>query len=252
MRNLYRFVEIAEVEQTGRELLFLAREAKLKGTLLIAPEGYNVAVWGTLPELDRFFDGMKGLLPVEDEQVRSSPLSASPFMRLRLKIKSEIITFGKPARPQENEGTFIEPDELERFLAQPDVVLLDTRNHYEAVMGTFRGAHTLPISSFTELASRAPALAEQFRGKRVVTFCTGGVRCEKAVPYLRDQGLQAYQIRGGILAYLEKYPEGLWEGECFVFDDRFSIRPDGSKGTFSPCPHCGQPSRDGRCLVCSD
>ena len=250
--NTYLFVSIPDPEETGQALFSIAERESLKGTLLIAAEGFNIALWGEAASISRFLSVLDEEFPMENAQTRRLGEKEQPFGRLRLKVKAEIITFGRSAPAELNEGTFVEPDQVASWIADPNVVLLDTRNAYETVVGTFQGATTLPIHSFTELAANVPELAQRFRGKKVLGFCTGGVRCEKAVPFLRANGLEAFQIRGGILGYLDRFPQGAWEGECFVFDDRYSIRADGSRGSFSACVKCGQPARTGRCLVCGE
>ena len=250
LMNTYLFVAIGEPEVTGKALYEAAQFGDMKGTLLIAPEGFNLGLWGEEEAISKFLLMLGELFPMQGAQVRRSILEEQPFGRLLLKVKSEIITFGHATRAELNAGTFVEPDDVAAWLCDPDVVLLDTRNDYETAIGTFRGATTIPIHSFTELALCADELARRFRGKKVLGFCTGGVRCEKAVPFFRERGIDAFQIRGGILGYLDRYPDGDWEGECFVFDGRYSIRPDGSPGTFRPCRHCGQPEREGFCRVC--
>ncbi len=243
LMTIYMFVENPAPDRLGRELHENARRLALRGTLIVAPEGFNIALWGEESALESFLDGLCRRFPLENAQIRRDSVAEAPFDRLRLKVKREVIKLGRTVDTTRNAGRYIDAEELERMRQESDVILLDTRNDYETLVGTFRDALTLPIRHFSQFPQHAAELRERLRGKRVITFCTGGVRCEKAVPLLLEQGVDAYELRGGILAYFDRYPAGAWDGECFVFDNRYTIRPDGGPGSYRPCQACGQPLR---------
>ena len=195
---------------------------------------------------------------------RRSSLPNSVHRKLKLKIKSELITSRFPVEKKQNDGTYLSPQEFQKQLQKGDICLVDMRNHYETAIGTFKKALRFPLREFSELPkayTHIESHIKKFHGKNgkngkkknVLTFCTGGVRCEKAVPFFRSKGIEAFQLHGGILHYLEKYggkSSSYWEGECFVFDDRVSVTPQFEAGSYSWCSRCGQPSRSGVCVVC--
>ena len=247
----YRFFEIPDPRATGERWLAHATQLDLKGTFIVAGEGTNSALAGPAPVLDEFIESLRGDFDWSVATVKRLPLDAgeSPYRRLKLKIKPEICTFRHDSNHDLNDGRFVSPAEFHAAAADPNTVFLDVRNNYEARIGTFRGARVIDMEHFPEMPDHMAEL-EDLKGKRVIGFCTGGIRCEKAIPYLREQGFDAYELEGGILKYLMEYPDGLWEGECFVFEDRYSLTGDLRKGSYDPCPNCGQPSKDGACVAC--
>ncbi|MBI3396182.1 MAG: hypothetical protein HY042_10140 [Spirochaetia bacterium] len=173
-----------------------------------------------------------------------------PFRRLVAKVRREIVTFGPDVDQRLNQGRFLSPEQVHELAQSGRAVFLDTRNTYESAVGTFEGAVTPSMESFREFAQVVEDLSDR-KQETIVAFCTGGIRCEKAVPYMVEKGFSnVFQIDGGILAYLEKYPDGAFKGDCFVFDDRYTITQDGAKGAWTPCPRCGEPEKDGICVIC--
>ena len=244
--NFYAFHSIAAPELTGQALLDLAALWDLHGTILIAPEGINCGFCGLPESLDGFLNAMYAdkefafLRSVEVKR-QSTGRDHYVFRRLRLKVKAEIITFGEPIDWNQNQGKFLSPEEFHRLMEEGKVVPVDVRNDFESLVGSFKGAYRMPIQKFSDFRSTYKEL-DRFSDKVMVTFCTGGIRCEKVVPFMRSKGYEnVYQIHGGIINYIKKFPNGFWEGECFVFDDRFSIDASEKQGRTKPCPQCGQP-----------
>ena len=279
--NVYSFFTIRDPQRYGQECYLQARARNIKGTLLIAKEGINWALCGISTDLDAFLDAITQALQLKLDSncIRRSVLRQAVFRKLKLKIKTELVTShfdkyltpqkfnanGKPINGKTMPNTvkhamaanhcanYLSPAEFHKFAQQKDAMLLDMRNDYEYAIGSFRGALQLPLNEFHELPQHITQL-EAYRSKTLLTFCTGGVRCEKAVPLLLQHGLRAYQLHGGILHYLEKYSQrvdSLWQGECFVFDDRVAVRPDLQDGSYQWCSDCGQPSRNGVCVICA-
>ncbi len=251
--NFYKFTPLPDPQATGDRWHARARSLSLRGTLLLAGEGANISVAGEPEKVDAFTRELVAELHVDPASVKRMPVEEMPFQRMLLKVKPEIVTTGWSADWNKNEGSFVSPDEFHRMVAEdPDVVLVDTRNVYETRVGSFKNAILLPLEGFRQLPEYLPEF-EKLRDKKVVTFCTGGIRCEKAVPMLKDAGFDnVYQLEGGILAYLEKYPDGHWDGECFVFDERCTVTSDLKRGSYQLCENCGQPFRDGACVSCAE
>lgn len=238
----------------------------LKGTLLLAPEGINVtSVSGLKENVTIFLDYLSQVTSIEPEKFdyKESVCEEKPFSRFLVRLKKEIISFDFPYS-EERKARYLEPKELDDFLEKnDDVVLLDTRNDYEIELGTFKNALEPPIKTFKQFKDYVSGL-ENLKDKKVVTFCTGGIRCEKAATYLKDQGFSdVYQLKGGILRYFEETEAKNYQGECFVFDKRVSLKKDlkasdkklcfGCRSTLMPedlksehyksgqyCPHCFQ------------
>ncbi|MCB1326883.1 MAG: hypothetical protein H7A21_03520 [Spirochaetales bacterium] len=249
--NFYKFFDVADPRALGERWLGLAARNDLKGTLLLAPEGTNSTLAGESPALDAFLREIEPDCSLEDVIIKRMPVAKLPLPKLKLKVKPEIVTTGWNADWKANQGTFVSPKQFREMLDDPEVVVIDTRNDYEYYVGTFRGARVLPLNEFDQFEETLPAL-EDLRDRKIVTFCTGGIRCEKAVPLLKKKGFErVYQLQGGILNYFEELGGDDWEGECFVFDYRCSIKPDLSRGTFQFCESCGQPTRQGLCTECN-
>lgn len=204
----------------------------IKGTLILADEGFNATLAGLSSDLNRFVPEARRLLQEEFEFKTTFNLQ-SPFRRSEVKIKPEIVTLKKDVDISLAAGTHVGPSEWNDIIADPTTIILDTRNDYEYRTGTFRGAINPATSKFSELPEFVKNNLDPKVHRRVAMFCTGGIRCEKFAPYMKSIGFEeVYQLDGGILRYLEHTPteESLWEGECFVFDDRVTIGHDLHKG----------------------
>ncbi len=246
---LYKFVELPDFEQLREPLYQFCEQHGVKGTLLLAREGINGTISG--PE-----SGIRAVLAYLRQEPRLADLihkesyaTKTPFYRLKVKLKKEIVTMGVPElATAEMVGEYVAPAEWNALISDPNVVLVDTRNDYEVGIGTFRGALNPHTSSFSEF----PAwVAEQRKeggvlqdNPPVAMFCTGGIRCEKSTAYMRSQGFdKVYHLQGGILKYLEEVEleDSLWEGDCFVFDERVSVRHGLERGDYDFCRACRMP-----------
>ncbi|MDZ4700344.1 MAG: rhodanese-related sulfurtransferase [Rhodothermales bacterium] len=241
---LYRFVALPDYRAMRAPLLAICMEAGVRGTLLLAGEGINGTLAGSRAGIDAVVDHLRSDPRLADLEPRESVAPAIPFKRLRVRAKKELISIGvsgvDPTRP----GVYVEPAEWNALIADPDVRVIDTRNVYEVEIGTFRGAEDPGTESFSDFPAYVSARLDPARDRKLALFCTGGIRCEKATAYLVEQGFsEVYHLQGGILHYLETVaPEhSLWEGECFVFDERVSVRHGLTPGAYDACKGCGRP-----------
>jgi len=241
----YRFVALTELETWRERLLALGQATDVKGTLLLSTEGINVAVAGLPEAIVQFVQGLHAYPEFAALTFKLNVTDAIPFRRFSVKIKAEIIRFLQPdAVPLPPDSpTHLAPETFKAWLDEGrDITILDTRNDYEVAVGTFEGAVTLPIHHFTQLPQAVAALPQAQLDKPVVMFCTGGVRCEKAAPWLQLQGVrEVYQLDGGILNYFATCGDAYYQGECFVFDDRVGITPEQKPSGAIICDHCQFP-----------
>lgn len=243
--TFYKFVSVEDCVALQRSLQTLCAQAHLRGTILIAQEGINATVSGSEIGMAQLLDWLHGDPRFSDLPVKTALAETHPFSRMKVKIKREIVTLGQPdADPTQQVGTYISPQAWNQLITDPDVVLVDARNDYEVNIGTFRGAINPHTDSFRELPEYVQTHLDPQQHKKVAMFCTGGIRCEKATAYLLNQGFEeVYHLHGGILKYLEEVPEdqSLWQGECFVFDERVTVRHGLQQGTYDLCRACGNP-----------
>lgn len=236
IRNIaaYQFVEIDDPHMVAADVRAWAHAGDLLGSVLVAPEGINLFLAGEGSVIDTFVQRLRADLRFAQIQVKSSESRTRPFARLKVKVKPEIIAFRLPgAAPlQRQRAPAVSPAELKSWLAQGHddsgrrVVLLDTRNREETAYGTFRDALVLPIDNFTELPDALAPHRDALRDATVVSFCTGGIRCEKAALWMRDAGMDnVLQLDGGILGYFEAVGGYGYDGRCFVFDERVALDP---------------------------
>jgi UPF0176 protein len=246
----YCFTPLEDLAALRRDWLNRFRERGLKGTVILAPEGVNGFLAGPREALQAALMDLRSLPAFGEMRVKESLSPATPFAKLLVKLKKEIVTFrqGSLAAPSPH----LPPEELAQWLDEGrDVILLDTRNAYESRLGTFKGAHAPAIGHFVEFAGLE--LPEEWKSKPVVTFCTGGIRCEKAAPYLASMGFKnVYQLEDGILGYFEKVGGRHFEGECFVFDQRVALGPNLTPTGASLCSHCQGPvpAASAACIHC--
>jgi UPF0176 protein len=240
----YKFVPLLDYVQVRPILLEYCQSQEIKGTILLAEEGINGTIAGSRPAIDAVVSWLKSDPRLADLNHKESLANAPPFERMKVKLKQEIVTLGKPeADPSVQVGTYVSPEDWNALIADPEVMVIDTRNDYEVSIGTFQRAINPQTSSFREFPDYIQQL-DPIQHPKVAMFCTGGIRCEKASAYLLSQGFQqVYHLQGGILKYLEEVPqdESLWQGECFVFDDRVSITEGLEPGTYDLCRSCGHP-----------
>ena len=244
---LYKFTPFADPEALRAALLAACEEHGIKGTLLFAREGINGTIAGTDNALASVLGHILALPGCADLEVKFSAAPDMPFHRMKVRVKSEIVTMGEPnIDPTLSVGTYVDPHDWNALIADPETIVIDTRNDYEVAVGTFAGAVDPQTPSFRDFPAWFRAHRDELLAgkKRVAMFCTGGIRCEKSTSFLRAEGVEeVYHLKGGILRYLEQVPEdqSLWEGECFVFDERVSVGHGLAQGTFQLCRACRRP-----------
>lgn len=245
----YKFVAIGDPPALREELLAFARAHEIKGSILLAPEGINATVAGPKDGIRNLLAHLRSDPRFADLVSKESYADAPPFGRLKVRLKREIVTLRKPeADPTQRVGTYVPPDEWNALISDPDVVVIDTRNAYEVAIGTFRNAVDPETRVFSEFPEFVAANFDPGKHRRVAMFCTGGIRCEKASAYMLAQGFpEVYHLEGGILKYLETVTpeESLWQGECFVFDERVALEHGVKPGTHVMCRACGAPIPEG-------
>ncbi|HEY4292728.1 sulfurtransferase [Luteibacter sp.] len=231
--SAYKFVGLDDLESLRARVVERCEALALKGTILLAPEGINLFLAAPRETVEAFLDWLRDDPRFADIAPKESASDDVPFARMRVRLKKEIITMRAPAiKPVEGRAPHVRPVDLRRWLDQGHddagrpVLLLDTRNDYEVAAGTFEDAVGYGLSSFTDFPAAVAADRERFEGKTVVSFCTGGIRCEKAAIHMRDIGIEnVFQLEGGILTYFEEVGGSHWRGDCFVFDGRGALDP---------------------------
>lgn len=218
----------------------------LRGTILLATEGLNATVAGDRQGIDQLLAWLHTHPEIGPFPHQESSTASAPFERMKVKLKKEIVTLGQPeVNPaRQSVGTYIDPQNWNQVITDPDVVLIDARNDFEVELGTFKGAVNPQTQSFRELPDYVTTHLDPGQHKKVAMFCTGGIRCEKATAYMRSQGFeQVYHLRGGILNYLNTVPESasLWQGDCFVFDERVAVDHHLNPTNHDLCLGCGHP-----------
>jgi UPF0176 protein len=225
----YKFVAVGDCQALRAELLERLSALDMKGTILVAPEGINGTISGTPAAMDAFLGRLRRDPRFADLLTKDSGTDTHPFKRLKVKVKREIVTFGQPMTDPANAGTRVAPLAWNALIADPDVVVVDTRNAFEVAIGTFPGAINPNMRRFTDLPTFVEANLDPARHRKIAMFCTGGIRCEKATAYVKARGFsEVYHLQGGILAYLAQVPREQSEfvGDCFVFDERWSVTSD--------------------------
>lgn len=240
---LYQFHVVENPVQLQQDLLDLLNQLHICGTLIVASEGINGTVAGSRAAIDQMH---AYLLEAGFDRLeyKESFSSEKPFRKTKVKLKKEIVTLGVKVEPRSQVGHYLEPDEWHQFIQQDDVLLIDTRNDYEYKAGTFKNAIDPKTESFREFPDYVEKNLSDAKDKKIAMFCTGGIRCEKSTSLLLQQGFsEVYHLKGGILNYLEKIPaeQSLWEGECFVFDNRTGVTHGVQEGESVKCHACGWP-----------
>lgn len=241
---LYKFTRIRNPAGLRNQVTAWASSHRILGTLLIAPEGVNGTLAGDPADIDALLDYLSGLSEPGELTPKYSYCERMPFHRLKIRLKREIVTLGRSVDPMEQVGKYVPPEDWNALISDPEVTVVDTRNDYEIKAGTFRGAVDPGTRSFTDFPQFVDTGLAQSKGGKVAMFCTGGIRCEKATAFLLEQGFnEVYHLEGGILNYLEKVPEehSLWEGECFVFDERVTVNHQLKPGQYTLCGVCRRP-----------
>ena len=243
--TFYKFVAISDLKAKRRQILTWCRVKKLKGTIILAEEGINGTIAGNDSAIADVLNSLRSLPGLADLEAKKSTSAKLPFAKLKVKIKPEIVTLGMPeVNPTQQVGTYVEPQDWNQIVSDPEVVVLDTRNDYEVKIGSFKRAKNPNTESFREFPQYVAQNLDPQQHPKVAMFCTGGIRCEKASSYLLSQGFkQVYHLKGGILKYLENVPavESMWQGECFVFDERVAVKEGLEPGSHELCYACGHP-----------
>jgi UPF0176 protein len=240
----YKFLPLAELRELRARLQALCKSADLKGTILLSPEGINLFVAGTAPGIERLLAELRSWPGLGDLQPKVSETDAQPFRRMLVRLKKEIIAFGvEGIDPARRTSPKLSAKELKRWLDEGrPVTLLDTRNDYEVKLGTFRNALSIDIDHFREFPDAVARLAPELKEQPIVMFCTGGIRCEKAGPFMEREGFKSvFQLDGGILKYFEECGGEHYDGECFVFDQRVGLDPNLHESGASQCFSCQSP-----------
>ena len=242
---LYKFASLPDYKDMQAPLLARCHEHGIKGTLLLAQEGINGTVAGSREGIDALLQYLRTDERLADIDHKESFAETMPFYRMKVRLKKEIVTLGVPGiDPNKKVGTYVPPKRWNSLISDPDVLVVDTRNAYEYEIGTFKGAIDPHTETFREFPEFVHKNLDPAKHKKVAMFCTGGIRCEKASAYMLEQGFEeVYHLQGGILKYLEEVPaeESLWEGECFVFDQRVAVKQGLELGDYALCHACRHP-----------
>lgn len=242
---LYKFVALEDFETIRQPLLDVMLDNDVKGTLLLAQEGINGTIAGTRGAIDAVLSWIKNDPRLAELDTKESYDESMPFYRTKVKLKKEIVTMGvEGVDPKEVVGTYVKPQDWNDLISDPEVLLVDTRNDYEVGIGSFKGAVNPKTETFRDFPEYVKQHLDPEKHKKVAMFCTGGIRCEKSTAYLKEQGFDnVFHLEGGILKYLEKVDanDSLWEGECFVFDNRVAVDHGLRKGQYDQCHACRMP-----------
>lgn len=242
---LYKFVTLDNYVELREPLRAVMEQNGVRGTLLLAQEGINGTVAASREGIDSLLSWLQQDPRLTDVVYKESFDDENPFYRTKVKLKKEIVTMGvEGVDPKKVVGTYVKPQDWNALISDPDVVLVDTRNDYEVQVGTFEGAVNPVTDTFREFPQWVEENLDPEKNRKVAMFCTGGIRCEKSTAYLKEQGFdEVYHLEGGILKYLEEVPaeQTMWEGECFVFDNRVTVNHQLEKGQYDQCHACRMP-----------
>ena len=242
---LYKFTRLDDFEEIQDPLKLFLDSLNIRGTLLLAREGVNGTIAGDNDSIMKSLDYLQKDKRLVGLEYKFSYSEKPPFKRLKVKLKKEIVTLGvSNIDPTFSSGTYVKPADWNELINDPDVVLIDTRNNYEFEIGSFKGSINPNTETFREFPAYTKNNLEKYRDKKIAMFCTGGIRCEKSTAYLKSKGFEnVFHLQGGILKYLEEVKEddSLWEGECFVFDDRVAVKHNLELGKYDQCHACRFP-----------
>ncbi len=242
----YKFVNLPHFKELQAEIKNFCLAKEIKGTILISSEGINATISGLNQDIDATLHFLKSHKEFADLSCKTSYNNSHPFIRLKVKIKKEIVTLGiDKINPAMQTGQYVDPSNWNKLISDPEVITIDTRNKYEVKIGKFNNAINPQTDSFRQFPK---FFADNFdkldKNQKIAMYCTGGIRCEKSTAYLLQLGFtNVYHLNGGILNYLEKVTleDSLWQGECFLFDNRIGVDHSINKGSYSMCPGCRYP-----------
>ena len=242
---LYKFVALPNYGSIRHPLLKVMTDNQVYGTLLLASEGINGTISSTRAGIDAVLNWLSQQPGLENIDTKESFDKEIPFYRTKVKLKKEIVTMGvEGIDPRQVVGTYVKPQDWNDLISDPEVLVVDTRNDYEVEIGTFKNAVDPKTTNFREFPDWANKNIDRAKTKKIAMFCTGGIRCEKSTAYMKEQGFEeVYHLEGGILKYLEEVPKDqtLWQGECFVFDNRVAVDHDLKRGSYDQCHACRMP-----------
>ncbi|MCX7076663.1 MAG: rhodanese-related sulfurtransferase [Methylococcales bacterium] len=242
---LYKFVTLENYQAMRQPIHDVMEKNHVRGTLLLANEGINGTIAGSRHAIDTVITWLKSDPRLAELECKESITSVMPFNRTKVKLKKEIVTMGiEGIDPKQVVGTYVNAQDWNSLIDDPEVLVIDTRNDYEFQVGTFKNAINPNTQSFREFPQYVKENLDSDKHKKVAMFCTGGIRCEKSTAFLKQQGFdEVYHLKGGILKYLEEMPieSTLWEGECFVFDERVTVNHHLEKGSYDQCNACRLP-----------
>jgi UPF0176 protein len=225
----YHFIDFPQVEELKEPLLIFCKKNDLKGTILLAKEGINSTISGTRESIDALYKYLNEVLGIEDLVYKESSHKEQPFMKMKVRLKKEIVALGVDDLDVEGlKGDYIAPKDWDDFIAADDVLVIDTRNKYETFLGSFDRAVDPKTNTFREFPHWVEEnLKDTDKDKKIAMFCTGGIRCEKSTAYMKSQGFKnVYHLEGGVLQYFEDTKAKAWHGSCFVFDERVALTKD--------------------------
>lgn len=245
--TFYRFIPFnsKQIEDLKNFFENLAPSQDFSGLVLLGNEGINGTVCGTKELIEQVKEKIRSVVNDPDQVFKDSETEDHPFHEIKVKVKKEIVTLGRPDLIPDGKNHHLTPSEWHQMMDQEDVIVLDTRNDYETKIGKFKNAKEMDITDFHDFPIKVKEMKIP-KDKKILMYCTGGIRCEKALLEMNDQGYsEVYQLDGGILNYLKQYPNQKFEGECFVFDYRVAVDQElAPSKSYRLCPHCGQPSNN--------
>lgn len=238
----YHFAVLPDFEAMKDPLLAFCNQHKLKGTILLAREGINSTISGSREAIDALYSYLRNIPGLSGLQAKESFADVQPFLKMKVRLKREIVAMGVEDLDTDNyRGEYIKPKDWDKFISDPDVIVVDTRNYYEVGVGTFKGAIDPKTTTFRQFPAWVDENLSPHKDKKIAMYCTGGIRCEKSTAYLKQQGFsQVYHLQGGILQYFEDTgnKNEKWEGNCFVFDDRAMVDATLTPSNIMLCPTC--------------
>lgn len=240
----YRFVSLPDFEALKTPMLEFCNSHEIKGTILLAGEGINATISGTEENINAYFSYLDSDPRLKNMEWKESFAGYKPFERMKVRLKKEIVRMGIEDLNIDNRGIYVEPEQWDRLISDPEVTVIDTRNEYEILLGRFKGAVNPKTKEFRSFPKWVKENLNPKKDKKVAMYCTGGIRCEKSTALLKQSGFrEVYHLNGGILKYLEKTgnKSNVWEGGCFVFDDRIAVDKDLKPSKDLLCKNCEQP-----------